>query len=133
MGTLIYLVEDDESIRKLVIYALESQGFAMAGFESAEGFWKAMDERKPAVLINILIIFIISGIWHGAGWNYIIWGALQGIYRIIEELIQKKHKRKKLKDMSRPRPSAMRLPFLQAVLKARGLRLRCSSILLMPL
>ena len=64
-------------------------------------FRKTMDERKPAVLINILIIFIISGIWHGAGWNYIIWGALQGIYRIIEELIQKKHKRKKLKDMSR--------------------------------
>ena len=64
-------------------------------------FRKTMDERKPSVLINIFIIFIISGIWHGAGWNYIIWGSLQGIYRIIEELIQKKHKRKKLKDMNR--------------------------------
>ena len=51
MGNLIYLVEDDESIWKLVIYALESQGFAMAGFESAEGFWKAMDERKPDLAI----------------------------------------------------------------------------------
>ena len=51
MGNLIYLVEDDESIRKLVIYALESQGFAMDGFESAEGFWEAMAERKPDLAI----------------------------------------------------------------------------------
>ena len=51
MGNLIYLVEDDESIRKLVIYALESQGFEMSGFESAEGFWKAMSERKPDLAV----------------------------------------------------------------------------------
>lgn len=51
MGNLIYLVEDDESIRKLVVYALESQGFEMAGFESAEGFWKAMSEKKPDLAI----------------------------------------------------------------------------------
>ena len=51
MGNLIYLVEDDESIRKLVIYALESQGFELAGFESAEGFWKAMSEKKPDLAI----------------------------------------------------------------------------------
>lgn len=51
MGNLIYLVEDDESIRKLVVYALESQGFEMAGFESAEGFWEAMSEKKPDLAI----------------------------------------------------------------------------------
>ena len=51
MSNLIYLVEDDESIRKLVIYALESQGFELAGFESAEGFWKAMSEKKPDLAI----------------------------------------------------------------------------------
>lgn len=30
-------------------------------------------------LVNILIVFIISGIWHGAGWTFIIWGILHGI------------------------------------------------------
>lgn len=30
-------------------------------------------------LVNILIIFFISGIWHGAGWTFIIWGILHGI------------------------------------------------------
>ena len=62
---------------------------------------KTIDERKPEVLANIFIVFIISGIWHGAGWNYIIWGALQGIYRIAEEISVKKKKRRKLKDMSK--------------------------------
>ena len=51
MKKLIYLVEDDESIRKLVTYALESQGFQMKGFESAEGFWTAMAEKMPDMAI----------------------------------------------------------------------------------
>jgi len=30
-------------------------------------------------IFNILIIFCMSGLWHGAGWNYILWGLLHGI------------------------------------------------------
>jgi D-alanyl-lipoteichoic acid acyltransferase DltB (MBOAT superfamily) len=30
-------------------------------------------------MVNILIVFLVSGIWHGAGWGFIIWGALHGI------------------------------------------------------
>jgi D-alanyl-lipoteichoic acid acyltransferase DltB (MBOAT superfamily) len=30
--------------------------------------------------VNILITFTISGLWHGAAWNYIVWGALNGLY-----------------------------------------------------
>ena len=40
VSILIYLLEDDESIRKLVIYALESQNFKALGFETPEQFWK---------------------------------------------------------------------------------------------
>lgn len=40
-------------------------------------------------LINLFIIFLLSGIWHGASWTYIIWGALNGIYRVVQELIRK--------------------------------------------
>ncbi|MDD6186430.1 MAG: MBOAT family protein [Oscillospiraceae bacterium] len=33
--------------------------------------------------INILAVFLISGLWHGAAWTFVIWGALHGIFRII--------------------------------------------------
>ncbi|MBX7205556.1 MAG: MBOAT family protein [Bacteroidia bacterium] len=32
---------------------------------------------------NIFITFLISGLWHGASWNFIIWGALHAVYQII--------------------------------------------------
>ena len=35
---------------------------------------------------NILIVFIVSGIWHGAGITYIIWGALHGLLQVIEKM-----------------------------------------------
>ena len=31
---------------------------------------------------NLLIVFIVSGLWHGANWTFIIWGALHGLYLI---------------------------------------------------
>ncbi len=34
--------------------------------------------------INILIVFVVSGLWHGASWNFVIWGGLHGIYQVIE-------------------------------------------------
>lgn len=40
-------------------------------------------------LINLFIVFLLSGIWHGASWTYIIWGILNGIYRIGQEIIRK--------------------------------------------
>lgn len=36
---------------------------------------------------NLLITFIIGGIWHGAGWNFIIWGALHGFALIIHRML----------------------------------------------
>ena len=38
---------------------------------------------------NLLITFIIGGIWHGAGWTFIFWGFLHGIALIINQLINK--------------------------------------------
>jgi alginate O-acetyltransferase complex protein AlgI len=40
-------------------------------------------------LMNLLIVFMISGLWHGAKWTFIIWGALHGIYLIGEILLNK--------------------------------------------
>lgn len=37
---------------------------------------------------NLMITFLISGLWHGAGWNYIVWGGLHGVYSIVGEMTQ---------------------------------------------
>lgn len=53
---VIYLLEDDESIRKLVIYALKSQGYDAEGFELAEPFWDAVEKKIPElVLLDIML------------------------------------------------------------------------------
>lgn len=53
---MIYLLEDDDSIRKLVIYALQSQQFEARGFDTPTRFWAAMREEKPKlVLLDIML------------------------------------------------------------------------------
>ena len=39
--------------------------------------------KKWRHLMNILIVFLVSGLWHGAAWTFVVWGALHGIYQII--------------------------------------------------
>jgi alginate O-acetyltransferase complex protein AlgI len=33
---------------------------------------------------NILIVFLLSGLWHGANWNFIFWGGMHGVYLAVE-------------------------------------------------
>jgi len=33
---------------------------------------------------NVMIVFLVSGLWHGASWNFLIWGFLHGIYQVID-------------------------------------------------
>ena len=44
---------------------------------------------KEKYLRNILFIFLFCGLWHGAGFNFIIWGLFHGFYIIIYKLLQK--------------------------------------------
>ena len=37
----------------------------------------------PRWYLNLFIVFIISGLWHGANWTFIVWGALHGLYLIF--------------------------------------------------
>ncbi len=37
--------------------------------------------------VNILLTFVLSGLWHGAGWHFIIWGLLHGFYVVVYELL----------------------------------------------
>jgi len=38
---------------------------------------------------NQFIVFLVSGLWHGASWNYVIWGALHGFYQVAASLRDK--------------------------------------------
>ena len=53
---MIYLLEDDGSIRDFVIYTLNSQGMEARGFERPSAFWEAMAEAAPSlVLLDIML------------------------------------------------------------------------------
>ncbi len=45
--------------------------------------------RKGNVYINSLIVFLVTGMWHGAAWNFIIWGMWHGAFLIIEKYMKK--------------------------------------------
>lgn len=36
--------------------------------------------------LNILIVFLVSGLWHGADWTFVLWGALLGLYIVLERM-----------------------------------------------
>lgn len=38
---------------------------------------------------NLFVTFMVSGLWHGANWTFVIWGALHGIYQIIGDIKNK--------------------------------------------
>ena len=53
---MIYLLEDDDSIRDLVIYTLNSQGMEARGFERPSAFWEAVREELPSLaLLDIML------------------------------------------------------------------------------
>lgn len=41
---------------------------------------------KSRLYLNLWIVFLLSGLWHGAAWNFVIWGAYHGIFLILDRL-----------------------------------------------
>ena len=37
---------------------------------------------------NLMVTFCVSGLWHGASWNYVVWGGLHGFYQVIGEVTE---------------------------------------------
>ena len=60
---------------------------------------------------NIFIVFLISGLWHGANWTYVVWGALNGVYLILS--VWTEGFRKKIVQYSR----IIKLPFLHKIIR----------------
>lgn len=38
---------------------------------------------KPRFYFNQMAVFVVSGLWHGANWTFVIWGGLNGLYQVI--------------------------------------------------
>lgn len=36
--------------------------------------------------LNLWVVFLLSGLWHGAGWNFVLWGAYHGIFLVVERM-----------------------------------------------
>ena len=53
---MIYCVEDDSAIRDLMVYTLRASGFEAMGFENDTGFWAAMKEQRPKlILLDVML------------------------------------------------------------------------------
>lgn len=46
--------------------------------------------RKGNVYFNLLMVFLATGIWHGAAWGYLIWGLWHGLFMLIERAFRNK-------------------------------------------
>lgn len=44
----------------------------------------------PRVCLNLMLTFLASGIWHGASFSFVIWGALHGLYVCLERIFRKR-------------------------------------------
>lgn len=40
--------------------------------------------RKGNVYVHIFVVFLLTGLWHGAAWNFVVWGLWHGLFRLIE-------------------------------------------------
>ena len=40
------------------------------------------------VPVNLMIVFLVSGLWHGASWNFVIWGGIHGAVLVLERLFR---------------------------------------------
>lgn len=47
---------------------------------------------QARMYVNLMIVFLLSGLWHGAGWNYIVWGAMHGALYVITRFWQRRAK-----------------------------------------
>ena len=44
---------------------------------------------KARTYLNVMIVFLVSGIWHGANWTFIVWGLLHGIASVVDRILTK--------------------------------------------
>lgn len=59
--------------------------------------------------LNVMIVFLVSGLWHGAAANFVVWGALHGLFQVVQTLWYKANARRLQTAGSLLPPAAARL------------------------
>ena len=62
---------------------------------------------------NIMVTFLVSGLWHGASWNYVVWGGLNGLYQVVGDFTMPF--RKKAAELLKVRTGCWSYRFFQGV------------------
>jgi len=71
---------------------------------------------------NILVTFLVSGIWHGANWTFIVWGVVHGMFQVVEKALGWNKKE------SKGIVKALRIVFTFAIVTVAWVIFRSSSI-----
>lgn len=43
--------------------------------------------KTPRVILNLMIVWLLTGLWHGASWNFVAWGVFYGVLLILEKYV----------------------------------------------
>lgn len=68
---------------------------------SRKGKWRTQ--------VNVMIVFVTSGLWHGAGWNFVLWGAMHGLLLVSINLFRKRTKKSEQVAEGRWLPTGMEI------------------------
>jgi alginate O-acetyltransferase complex protein AlgI len=44
----------------------------------------------PRWYANLFVVFVVSGLWHGANWTFVVWGALHGAYLVVNQVVRRR-------------------------------------------
>jgi D-alanyl-lipoteichoic acid acyltransferase DltB (MBOAT superfamily) len=54
--------------------------------------------------INLMVTFLIGGLWHGAGWTFVLWGLYQGTFIVVGRLLEGLRKKARVMEFGQPAP-----------------------------
>ena len=61
--------------------------------------------EMPKIIRNLFVVWLFTGIWHGASWTFIVWGLFHGVVQVVEKYV--------LKDLLEKIPNIIRIIFTQ--------------------
>ena len=76
--------------------------------------------------LNLMIVFLLSGLWHGAGWNYLVWGAMHGSLYVLTRFWQRSVRPRIVKEKEKTT-----LPESSGTARARYIIMTCVSRILL--
>lgn len=55
--------------------------------------WEEAGEKLSRNILNLLVVWLFTGLWHGAGWTFVLWGFMYFVLLMVEKLTDFEHKK----------------------------------------